>query len=324
MKTLDEFRTFLDSNEEIDHVLEEVGERRKSFAVVFILMSVVSLLFVVSIVYFSMKETSNQPVYIIIGICFTLIALISLFAMRKNKGKDTSGRLYNDFSYAFKDKVIRKVIFFIDPSFRYKIDDSVFLDDLLTSGMLVNKNYNFEGNDLVWGIHEGVSFRFSDVTIRSNMYTDSFHLFRSSDPFVFKGSIMVAAFNKQFKSPVFIYPWDSKVQNLQCEGDEVRLESPEFMKIFRIYSPDQLEARYILSTSMMARIENLYRIMGEQLHIIFANNHVYIANNNYANRFEMVWTQSLRRKELLIQYYEELAEQLSIIEELKLNIKIWN
>lgn len=337
MKTLDEFKAFIEGNEEINSLLQEVGKKKKSYIQVFAMMSIVSILFVGGVLYFSWQNnqasmegnaeavaSSNRIIYVIVGICFVLVMLISLFSLRGTKKEGEPRRLDTDFLYTFKDKIIRKIIFFVDPSFRYKIDDSVFLDDLLTSGMLVDKRYDFTGSDLVWGIHEGVSFRFSNVTVQSYLHVDSYRHPKVSNPYIFKGSILIAEFNKQFRSPVFVYPYASNVQNLQCEGEEVRLESPEFMKIFRVYSPNQLEARYILSTSLMARIEKLYQLIGEQLHIIFANNHVYIANNNHSDRFDISWTQPVGRKELLVGYYEELVEQLSMIEELKLNIKIWS
>ena len=36
--------------------------------------------------------------------------------------------------------------------------------------------------------------------------------------------------------------------------EEIELEDPEFMEHFRVYSTDQVEARYILSPSMMERL----------------------------------------------------------------------
>jgi hypothetical protein len=333
MKTVDEFILYLDSDKDLAHILQQVDRGRVANVRLFVVLWVCSLLFVIGIAYLSISHSQqavsgdiesarriNHILYVAIGIFFVLSAAYSVYGTVR--GKTGNSRLrFNDFASEFKDKVIRRMVVFCNPGFRYEKDSHITLPAILQSDMLVPKNYDISGSDLIQGVHEGVTFRFSDVRLTHR------RLFVSKgedrDETVFMGSIFIAGFNKKFKHPVFVYPRKTKIEYLQKDGDEVRLESPSFAQLFRVYSPDQIEARYILSTSLMARIEQLAATMGNQLHIVFAHNSIYIANNNGVDRIEVFWSQSVRKRERLLAYYRELVEQLSVIEELKLNIKIW-
>ena len=332
MKTPEEFRKYLDSDQNLGGVLKQVDQKRKANMYVFAFMWIIGIAFVAGMYYYVFNTQSygeSQPntgeynniiVYFLIGAALLSSVGYALHKMVNTKSRRQPEGSGNDFTTDFKDKVIRNIISFCDPSFRYEMNNHVRLGAILASGMFRDRDYDIEDSDLVRGIYNGVSFQFSDVKLeRTRLLTQK----KEGEDTVFHGSMFVAEFNKKFKSPVFVYPRKSEADYLQYEGEEVRLESPEFARLFRVYSPDQIEARYILSTSLMARIEKLTEIHGKQLHFVFAHNNIYIANNNFADRFEASWFQSVNKKEKLISYYNELLEQLSIIDDLKLNQKIW-
>ena len=148
---------------------------------------------------------------------------------------------------------------------------------------------------------------------------------------VFYGQAFIAKFNKSFKDEVFIIPRKKKSffnlsdtsLHLSSFGSKVTLEDPEFMKMFDVYSDNQVEARYILSTSMMQRIKDMVSKTEGEFYLSFRNNRISVLNNSWANRFEVSLFKSLTKDEQIIRFYEELCEQLHIIDDLKLNENIW-
>jgi hypothetical protein len=276
------------------------------------------------------NDNSTKTIYFIgffIGGAFALSYVYSFIIKRKVKnnpamygGSSSSG----NFQFDFKDRVVRKMVAFWDESFKYQINNHIKLTEVLESGMFYPKNYRTTGSDLIRGEVDGVAFRFSDLQIaREKTYVG-----KNEDPYetLLFGSFFIADFPKTFKYPVYVYPkstFSNSTDTLRYEGDKVLLEDPEFMKQFNVYATDQIEARYILTPSLMERIKTMTTKMGKNLYIAFANNNIYVMNNNNKDRFEASWFKQLDKKESLLQFYNELAEQLSIINELKLNVNIW-
>lgn len=327
MKTLQEFEKFLDSTPEIAQILKGVDKKRKANVNIFILSCLFSLAFIAIVIYFSRDsgnthiEGRNNTVYLIIGGFFILSTIYAIYyVLASRAGKQPKGA-YQDLMFDLKDKIIRKIIEFWDSAFRYEINEHIPLSMIVDSNMLEEDSYDVRGSDLIRGELDDVSFKFCDLYIKRERIFAGKNDER--DNLVFYGSMFVADFNKNFKNPVFVYPKRDKMINLQREGEEIHLESPDFSKLFRVYSADEVEARYILTPLMMEQIIKLVDVMGKCIHIVFSNNRIYIANNNGRDRFEVTWYQSVDKKEKLVGFFNELKEQLSIIDTLKLNLKIW-
>lgn len=320
--------SFVDT--ELASDLNAVNKQRKSHLKMFVIATVVCVLFVVFVSYgsvvfdMSFLQDANYIIYFFLGFAALYAVMLSIFYMRRKKqgATPTTASGYG-FKYDFKDKVVRRMVEFLDPSFKYQINNYIKLTEIMSSGMMQEQKYIISGSDMVQGEEDGVPFKFSDVQIgREKTFVG-----KNEDPIegIFAGSFFIAEFNKTFKSPVYVYAKKTfgGLSNLSYTGDKVRLEDPDFDKQFTVYSPDQIEARFILTTSMMERIKALRSRMGSNVYIVFANNNIYIANNNNKDRFEIGMTSSVNSRENIIGYYKDLVDQLGIIDELKLNIKIW-
>jgi hypothetical protein len=108
-------------------------------------------------------------------------------------------------------------------------------------------------------------------------------------------------------------------------GDKVQLEDPDFMNLFKVYCNDPIEARYILTPAMMERIKSLSTQVEGDLYLSFKNDKVSVLMNSGKNNFEVGEFKSIgiNNNEILVGFYEDLCSQLSIIDDLKLNVKIW-
>lgn len=327
MKTREEFKQFLHSTPEISVILKGVDKKRKANVNLFLLSCLISFIFIAVVFYSSFDsgdthvEGRNNTTYLIIGGFLLLsVGYVIYYFLTSRAGKQPEGA-YQDFVFDLKDKIIRRIITFWDPTFRYEINGYIPLPMITPSNMLVEDSYEVRGSDLIRGEHNEVSFRFCDLYIkRERLFAGRSD---EEDNLVLYGSMFIADFNKNFRNPVYVYPKKNRMQNLQREGDEILLESAEFSKLFRVYSADEVEARYILTPLMMEHILKLVQNIGKSIHLVFANNRIYIANNNGCDRFEVTWYQSVNKEEKLMEFFNELHEQLSVIDILRLNLKIW-
>ena len=87
---------------------------------------------------------------------------------------------------------------------------------------------------------------------------------------VFNGVIAKISVNKKFSSKTVIRPdkgsfgdWVSG-RKLPENQEVVRLEDPKFDKLFNVYSNDQIEARYLLTTTFMERLIEVEKAFGSQ------------------------------------------------------------
>ncbi len=150
---------------------------------------------------------------------------------------------------------------------------------------------------------------------------------------IFKGMFLVANFNKTFQSKTFVVPdiaerllggLGTALQSLnKSRGQLVKLEDPEFEKLFAVYSEDQVEARYILSTSLMTRLAKFRKKAGREIYVSFIQDKIYIAIKSPQDLFEPKLFQTMLSFNPVREYFENLQLMMGVVEELKLNRRIW-
>ena len=107
------------------------------------------------------------------------------------------------------------------------------------------------------------------------------------------------------------------------DGSSVKLENPEFEKLFSVYSHDQIEARYILTPKMMENLTALRMKKNTDMRLVFEDDHVAITISKPSGWLEPPSFGKFARIEVLENILIELEEVLNIIEDLDLNTRIW-
>ena len=105
--------------------------------------------------------------------------------------------------------------------------------------------------------------------------------------------------------------------------DEVKLEDPEFSKRFNVYSSDQVEARYLVTTSFMQRFYDLKTAFrAKNAKCSFFGDTLMIAINTNKNLFEICnLFKSLNDPSSINEFYSEITSVYNIIDYLKLDEK---
>ena len=105
------------------------------------------------------------------------------------------------------------------------------------------------------------------------------------------------------------------------------MEDPEFERLFKVFSTDQVEARYILTPNMIRRIVEFRNRTQSQVRVSFIASRVFVAIPTSHNHFEppslLAPADKLLDPATLAQYFEELKFALAVVDELNLNTRIW-
>ncbi|RIV31489.1 DUF3137 domain-containing protein [Flagellimonas lutimaris] len=114
------------------------------------------------------------------------------------------------------------------------------------------------------------------------------------------------------------------IQSINISSNQlVNLEDTEFENEFVVYSSDQIEARYVMSTSLMQRITRLKKKIGKAIMLSFKNNKLYFAVYHPYGFLRLNESKNLITSNALELLYEDIVKAIGIVEDLNLNTKIW-
>jgi hypothetical protein len=140
---------------------------------------------------------------------------------------------------------------------------------------------------------------------------------------IFHGLFLIADFHKHFRSSVRVLPERWKHRALPGE-QVIRMEDPDFEAEFVVYGTDQVDARYILSTSMLRRILDLCRRWAADVRLAFIDSCVFLTIAQNRDWFEPNIYRSARDPRQIRELAEQMALCLRLVEELNLNTRIWS
>lgn len=256
-----------------------------------------------------------------------VIIWLVVFLIRLNK-------FTKQFTHDFKQEVIKKIVSFIDGSLYFSPAGFISSSEFLSSKILTHRIDRYKGEDLVSGTVGATSIRFSEIHAEyKTETTDSKGRTRTHWHTIFKGLFFIADFNKYFKTRTVVLPdtlekmfgfLGKTLQSWNVGRDElIKLEDPEFEKYFCVYGQEQVESRYILSTSLMKRIVDFKKKTRKNISLSFVNSNVYVSIPVNKDLFEPKIFSSVMKFELIREYFEYLILTIGIVEDLNLNTRIW-
>jgi hypothetical protein len=253
---------------------------------------------------------------------YSLLLWIASIFWRKNEvAYHKAERYHKEILTAFISKM--------NNSFVYREQSFMSKEDILKSLLFAPSKYIIEGDSQLIGKYKNVAFQLCNLYITTPAHT---HPKGSREEIeVFNGWCMMVTFNKSFNSRTTVIvkkSWfeilteEDDFMDTQSYGESVLLEDPEFNKLFKVYSLNQIEARYILTPSLMERIKKINEKHEGVLYLSFTNKHLYIFNNNNSNYLSQngAYLSSLEEYH---QFYNEIEDALQVIDDLQLNIQVW-
>ena len=234
----------------------------------------------------------------------------------------------------FKDQVVRAVIKAYQEDLRYEPRGYIGEHSFRQSKLFLKGIDRYKGEDFVSGRRDKTDFEFSEVHAEYKTHsTDSKGRRKTQWHTIFKGIFFIADFHKDFRTHTVVLPdtaeklfgfLGKKLQSMNfMRGELIKLEDPEFEDAFCVYGEDQVEARYILSPSLMRRILSCKEKFGSKICLAFLNSMVYVAIETSRNRFEPKVLGSVNDMSLVNEYRYDLDLIVDIVDDLNLNTRIW-
>lgn len=227
------------------------------------------------------------------------------------------------------DEFLAKLISVIKGDLEFSQEGFINKTVYYRSGLFDTVVDNYAGNNMFRGKMGQTDF------MMSNVWTSVSG--ENNDIIVFRGILIVAEFSKNFKGKTIILPditeekygsligtWLQK-KSRRIE-ELVKLEDVDFEKEFVVYSTDQIEARYILSPSLMEKLTLLSEKYAG-IAVSFVDNKMFVAipTNNIIS-FNLPFDILIDKEEVYYKYniLKNMVNTCeTIIEELGLNNRIW-
>ena len=270
------------------------------YAAIFLVVGVIALLIL-------KLEGIFGPIVIVV------VSVIIFITCINNKSKI--------FSFFYKEEVVDEIIHAFCPTATYSPNKGVSEDLFRNSGLFTSPN-RYHAEDLIEGCLDKTSFICSEVHAEERRARSTKNGVQYYWEDIFKGFLFIADFHKEFQGETTVLR-DSFFK-IKMGASRVKMENPDFEKVFDVFSTNQIEARYLITPSMMERMLKLDSNFKKGITISFRDSTILVAIPDSKNRFEAdVWS-SLSDMSILKSDFAVLQSLLDIVDELNLNTRIWS
>lgn len=272
----------------------------------------------VAVLYFLVLSLKggDVPIPVIVGPPAALVLLLEFLIRRKSAA----------FNNSYLNAILPPFLEQIDRSIEYVHEGGISETEFKNSELFRGFN-RYKSSNLIRGSLHQTSFTMGFVHAENKRSGKN-----SSTGTIFKGVILIADFNKHFRSKVRLFPDGSenflwglgrKLQpNHQAGTSLTRMDNQEFENMFKVYVSDEVEARYILTQDLMSRILEMSRRLGGSIKIAFNEQLLTIAVPT--DHFLKVSLNTPADSDPSIQELRlEIEAFVSIIDQLNLNTRIW-
>lgn len=221
----------------------------------------------------------------------------------------------------YKKEVVAEIIHAFCPGATFTPESGISESVFKHCGLFASPD-RYHAEDLIQGCLGKTSFSCSEVHAEERRTRTTKNGVQHYWVDIFRGFLFIADFHKDFQGETVIRR--NSLLKIGMGGSRVKMENPDFEKVFDVFSSNQVEARYLITPSMMERMLKLDSIFKGGITISFRHSTILVAIPDSKNRFEAsVWT-SLNDRNLVESDFAVLRSLLAIVEELNLNTRIWS
>lgn len=242
------------------------------------------------------------------------------------------GRVY---ASDYKTTVVPALLRSIDPQLSYDPEQGIPSSTFQGTELFSDSPDRYSSEDLIQGTYGKTFLQLAEVKAEERRTrTDSKGNTETYYVTIFDGLLLIADFHKHFQGRTFVFPDNAEklfgnfgrfFQKMggRRDTDLIRLEDPEFEEAFAVYSTDQVESRYILSTAMMRRILTMRHRFGKDVRLGFKASSLVLAVPHSRPFLEPDTGTPATDPAQVGELLRELTYFLDTVEELDLNTRIW-
>lgn len=300
-------------------ILKKYEEEREQLKYKFIVLFNLILCICIVIYFFFGFNNGHDREVIVIYMIVTIIS-VSLILLIKY--------ILKDYAKNYKEDVIRPIITEFNTSLEYYPE--LYIDEnTIKKSLLFPKDAYFKASDLVQGTMNNTNINFCYLTAYTKDSED-----KELD--IFNGLFIVIDFNKNFKGQTIVCTdiaenitgnlLGSWIQStIRRFGELVKLDNIDFEKKFVVYSTDQIEARFLLSHSLMKKLVDFKNKLGfyNFLELSFINNQLIIVVSQDKELFSTPIISTFLDYNNIIEYIDNLNLVKDLLEELDLDYSIY-
>ena len=317
MSSYKDFREFYEKELRPDLEIIDRKRRKVDRRVITVLLIMATLIIGELILIPDKNEALRVMVPILTGIAGFI--LISVFSKSYRK--------------EYKKRIITRITAFVDEGLTYTPEGTIPKSEFVKSEIFPLSCDRFNGEDHFRGKLGKTDIEFSEVVAKHRNTSRSGSNKKDNYSIIFRGLFIIADFNKHFRTHTVVLPdtaerlfgkFGQALQSISLNrGELIRLEDPVFEKEFCVYGDDQVEARYILTPSLMERILTFKRKWNTTVYLSFLDSKVYIAIKMFKNLFETRLFKSVVDYNFMEDNLRFLTLLTEIVEDLNLNTRIW-
>ena len=234
----------------------------------------------------------------------------------------------------FQERVISRIIRHVHPDLHY-YPDSYLTEEYFLESKLYDKEAGYYcGSNYISGNIGKTFVEFSEISaMEKHQKISLFNKGEYEYETIFNGIFLALDFNKVFNGYTIVFPVSIdddplfRIKNffrkLSSKGEHVTLEDIEFNELFTVFANDQVEARYILTPSLMKRIKEFYKNTGCDLRMSFVNSKVYVTIPSQYKILTPKLFNPINDYSEIQKYFNTILLIIRIVEELNLNNRIW-
>ena len=224
----------------------------------------------------------------------------------------------------YKEIFVRAVINDIDAGLKY--DPYTGMQEEEFQKFKIYRKSRIKSEDRITGVYCGIKFSLSEVHSNSRFYM------KTDNPLIaaimlikifydnymdFDGNVLICELAKKTSGKTIVV---SRELNAKIFGEKEMMDDVDFMRDFRVFADDKVEARYLLTPAFMERLREINReTSGEfSLSAVFMDKRLYLFLNGAPDLFETTLFDRPASIELAREYQTQIRKILSLIETLKL------
>ncbi len=261
--------------------MDKLEEIRNALKKRYLIGTIITIVVIIIILFMSKN-------YMFCMMAISVVALLGIFVT-----VICTSKLKSEYKRVFKNTFVQKAL-------ERKFTDLVYMPssgisyETIASTQMMHMGDRFYSEDYISAKYKDIKFEQSDVHIEEEYRTtDSDGNTSTTYETIFKGRWMVFDFNKIFKANVQIVQkgfGNSKVKRFFGNKEElykkVEMESESFNKKFNVFAQNEHDAFYIITPSLMEKIEKLDEQNKGKLLFCFVNNCLHIGIYNNEDSFE--------------------------------------